>query len=372
MKIFATADLHLGMKFSTFDDIRGDLSRARFGALERCVKAANDEKCDLFVVAGDLFDRQNISGNDINRAAALLSRFEGAALLILPGNHDFYTGAEGKPWGDFVRELESASSPVVMLSNPQAYDLDHFDLQVTVFPGPCTAKHSAVDNISWVQGQATRQGGDMKRLLLGVAHGSVEGLSPDFNGEYYPMTMKQLEDSPIELWIIGHTHRPYPAEGTVNPLLFIPGAPEPDGFDCRHEGGGWVLECSGAKLESYKRISTGAYRFYEKRMEVEDVRSIGKAFEDAQPESSLVSLTLSGALDRQEYSKLQPVLKELKERYFYCRVNLDGLEEIVGRETVEDEFAPGSFPHRLIGSFLEGGDTDAAQIAYRLIRETGP
>ena len=53
--IFCTSDLHLGMKFANYpDNIRESLVEARFKTLKRLVEKANSEKCDLFVVAGDL------------------------------------------------------------------------------------------------------------------------------------------------------------------------------------------------------------------------------------------------------------------------------------------------------------------------------
>ena len=339
MKILATGDVHLGMKFSTYDEVGPELSAARYTALERCVEAANDEMCELFVIAGDLFDRQNVSNLDIGRAADLLSRFAGSALLILPGNHDFYTGVDGRPWGPFVEKMRSESAPVVLLFENRRYDLDHFDLPVSVFPGPCTAKHSAVDNISWI-GDAEQSAAE-KRLQLGVAHGSVEGLSPDLDGDYFPMTRRKLDEAPVDLWIIGHTHKPFPEEGTVHPKLFIPGTPEPDGFDCEHSGGAWILECSESGLESYRRIGTGTYRFYDERAAVEEASALSTAVSAEPPGTSLVSLTVTGALDRLEYEKLPAVLEELKSRFFYFSAKLDGLEEVVNTQTVDDEFTPG-------------------------------
>lgn len=366
MRILASADIHLGMKFSTYDEVGPELSNARFNTLARCVDAANDEKCDIFVIAGDLFDRQNVSRPDIKKAAELLSRFSGSALLILPGNHDFYTGGDGGPWAPFIEEISVTSVPAVVLSETRRYTLDHFDLPVSVFPGPCAAKHSPVDNIAWIREQTEEA--EKEHLKLGIAHGSVEGLSPDLGGNYYPMTRSRLDTAPVDLWIIGHTHRPYPEAGTTEPRLFIPGTHEPDGFDCPHRGGVWIIECSGKRPDSYRRIDTGTYRFYDIKTAVEEASDITGAISVEYPERSLVSLAVSGALDRGEYEKLPGVLEELQKQIFYFRTKLDGLEEVVSTETVDDEFTPGSFPNSLIRSFIEDHDTEAAQVAYRLLK----
>ena len=69
LKIFCTSDLHLGMKFANYPDhIRESLVEARFKTLENLIEKANSEKCDMFIVAGDLFDRISVAKGDITRA----------------------------------------------------------------------------------------------------------------------------------------------------------------------------------------------------------------------------------------------------------------------------------------------------------------
>ena len=70
LKILHTSDLHLGMKFASYDgEVQEKLVEARFECLSRLVAAANDNGCDLLVVAGDLFDRVTVAKRDIVRAA---------------------------------------------------------------------------------------------------------------------------------------------------------------------------------------------------------------------------------------------------------------------------------------------------------------
>ena len=53
LRIFHTADLHIGMKFNSYpDDIRNCLIEARFDVLDKMVRILNDRLCNLFVVAG--------------------------------------------------------------------------------------------------------------------------------------------------------------------------------------------------------------------------------------------------------------------------------------------------------------------------------
>ena len=89
IKIFHTADLHLGMKFARYPAIQNELINARYEALERMVEMANKEECELFIVAGDLFDRVTVKPVEIKKAVDILNGFAGDLVLVLPGNHDF-------------------------------------------------------------------------------------------------------------------------------------------------------------------------------------------------------------------------------------------------------------------------------------------
>ena len=186
LKILASADYHLGMKFAGYPDVQEELAEARFFTLERLIATANEQGCALFLIAGDLFDRVTVSARDVKRASGILSRFQGQLVAVLPGNHDFYTGVSSALWSRFSEE---AGDRILLLSKPKVYDLDHYDLNIHLHAGPCDSKHSQINAISWLREQNTSsdsvQAEDV--LHIGTAHGSIEGISPDAQGLYFPM-----------------------------------------------------------------------------------------------------------------------------------------------------------------------------------------
>jgi len=60
LKILATSDFHIGLKFTGYPDVQDKLIEARFKVLEKLVGIANDKNVDLFIIAGDLFDRISV------------------------------------------------------------------------------------------------------------------------------------------------------------------------------------------------------------------------------------------------------------------------------------------------------------------------
>ena len=103
MRIFHTADLHLGMKFARGyrPEVQVALVEARFETLVRMVETANREQCRLFVVAGDMFDNRQVAKRDVVRAAEALRAFEGRLVIVLPGNHDFIQAGDDTLWNWF-------------------------------------------------------------------------------------------------------------------------------------------------------------------------------------------------------------------------------------------------------------------------------
>jgi DNA repair exonuclease SbcCD nuclease subunit len=389
LKILASADYHLGMKFAGYPNIQEQLAEARFASLQRLVDTANESGCELFLIAGDLFDRVSVSARDVIRAAQLLNGFQGRLAAVLPGNHDFYSGRSSSLWSRF---REAAGDRLLLLTDPGVYDLTHYDLKILLYAGPCDSKHSKDNTISWLKNadQAkTEAQGYGECLRIGVAHGSVEGVSPDAQGVYFPMTRKQLEKAPVDLWVIGHTHRQHPGEagslgtGTDSPAqVLIPGTPEPDGFDCRHEGKAWMIETDENHRVRLQSVSTGIYRFVREEKTLEsplDIQRLadllrGARLRGARPEAvdrsrTLLRLTLRGRLKADQLAELRGHLVEAEDSYLYTQIDDSRLLEVISEQTVEAEYTEGSFPYRLLKQLIAAQDFEALQTAYTLLQE---
>ncbi len=59
----------------------------RLDVVTRMVDIANRQACQLFVIAGDLFENVRVPKAKVRETAAALKQFQGL-VLVLPGNHD--------------------------------------------------------------------------------------------------------------------------------------------------------------------------------------------------------------------------------------------------------------------------------------------
>lgn len=370
LRILVTADNHIGLKFGGRPypaELRADLIEERFAALERAVRLANEHKVHCTIIAGDLFDSVHASSGEIQRIAKILRLFEGPHLAVLPGNHDFYEPGEGTLWQKLSTMLEGR---LLLLCRQEPFEINIDDQQIVLFPGPCTSKHSQRNAIGWVK-DAPKQSG---ALNIGVAHGSVEGISPDDKERYYPMTGEELRQAGVDCWLIGHTHLRYPSPDRASgSQLFIPSTHTPDGFDCKHEGFVWLLNAGEQKRMTAESLRTGAMRFLDWRREVfseQDCLRVLEELKETGMEETLLRLVLTGRMPEEEKKQMASMESELRQSVRYLEFSADEVGVNIDKEFVDRHFASGTLSHRLLSALATEQDGDLAlQLAYGLIQE---
>jgi DNA repair exonuclease SbcCD nuclease subunit len=368
LNIFLTADVHLGLKFAGYPKIQSELSEARFTTLKKMVDLANKEKCDIFVVAGDLFDHLRVAERDIVRAAQTLNQFQGKLVAVLPGNHDFIAQGGARLWPVFQ---DHKGDRVLLLGEKKVYQLKHYDLDASIYAGPCDAKHSENNSIGWIRKE---QKDETVQYHIGVAHGSLEGVSPDFDQRFYPMRMDELLKSGLDIWLLGHTDRlQYPQKPGSMDRIFYPGTPEPNSFTCEHPGMAWVLTIDDEKKIIPMSLVMGTHRFVHDSYSISesgDLNRLLKKYSDDLARKTLLKLKLSGRLPRSHYQELIEFKRELERNVLYLELDDEEVREEITLDAINSEFTDGSFPHRLLTTLAgKVEDQEALQIAYELIQE---
>jgi DNA repair exonuclease SbcCD nuclease subunit len=369
LRVFLTSDLHLGMKFAGYPEAaRAVLVEARFTCLDRVVAAANAAGSDLLVVAGDLFETVSVSRRDVLRAAKSLSAFRGRLVAVLPGNHDYISGTD-KLWTGFK---DAAGDTVLLLDSPRPYPLAGYDIDACLYAGPCTMKHSPSNAIGWVRA-APKDGG--VRHHIGVVHGSLEGLSLDKEGLYYPMRLQEMMDTGVRTWLIGHTHLPFPKEPGPKDSVFIAGTPEPDGFDCTHEGSAWALELADGGEMRAASIQTGELRFRDESRAIQsrsDLERLERDLTGGTPKRTLLRLRLTGRAPREALDEIASLQARLSTALLHLDLRADQLREEITAEAIDREYPTGSFPHTLLSELARAEDQEALQIAHDFLLELKP
>jgi hypothetical protein len=351
LRILHTADNHIGLSFSAYPEAaRGRLVDERFCSLERLVGTANERKAHFLVVAGDLFDKTSVTKAQIERAVNILGKFEGEAVLVLAGNHDFCEGADSKLWKQFRTAAEG--SRVIALTEPGKQDFESDDYRVRFYACPCPSKHGKEHAMAWVADEAKASG----MLHIGIAHGNVEGLGLDAEQRYFNMTERDLRNAGLHTWLLGHIHVPAPAPGTTgSPLYFMPGIHTPDSVKCSHPGHAWWIEWGADGTCRHEQLASGAIRFVRMSLALNhanDIRELRSKCEALDPPNTILDLQLTGRLREEEVAELNAMLGDMSPRFLHFSRDQD-IAPVLDASTISKRFPEGTLPHTLLHALLE-------------------
>lgn len=376
IKIFVTGDNHFGKKYDRYPEIRDRLVDNRFVCFEKMIEKAEQEGCDIFAVTGDLFDNcSSIRKSDVERVVRILAGFAGR-VLVLPGNHDYYTGEE-KVWKDFDDALRTCDNNIIRLDRFEPYPIEIAEETVVIYPAFCRSKHSRENNLGWIKEMSVPKSG---QINVGMAHGAIEGVTPDMQKEYFLMTEPELQAIPMDVWLVGHTHIPYPSglsedEEIGGYRIFNAGTHAQTDLHNNTRGYGFIISVDkqGDKAQvSAKKYQSGTIFFYDIAVRVSSAE--GDSLEallqeklDPLEAESVVRLTVTGSVVSEEYSRRRELYKKYCDRFLSWELQDDELHEEITLDRVREEFAESSFAAKLMEA-LQGDQTEL-QMAYELLQE---
>lgn len=366
IKILHTADNHIGMKFSGYPDAaRETLVAERLAALENIVNAGNEGESHFLVIAGDLFDSVNVRLADLKAVAGILHKFQGEAVLILPGNHDFYESSADSLWEKFKKLIKPEKIQVLSEYKKEVYQIG--EQKVAFYPCSCRSKHSPENAIGWVSSEAK----DETVLNIGIAHGNVDGLGLDNADRYFNMAPGELKSAALDFWLLGHIHVPYPSTSVdENPVFFMSGTHTPDGWDRKHEGYCFGIDVEENKKVAARLIPTGNIRFYDWEREIHsdiDIEKLMAEIKSLNGNKSVVRIALSGRLAATVLQQFRASLELLKKEFLHLAF-YDSMKEDINEEFINAHYPKNSFPQLLLSSLLSESDEGLSiQLANDLI-----
>jgi len=369
IRIIHTADNHIGLPFKQYPVVADRLIAERFLALERLVAVANERNAHFFVVAGDLFDSPRVKVGDIDKVAAVLRGFNGLAVIVVPGNHDYYAGLETELWRRFRRATEN-DAHIDLLVDPAVKSYDVEGQMVHFFPCACPSKTGAEHAIGWVAEAAAQHTTGLK---IGIAHGNVAGLGLDAEGRYFHMEPDELEAAGVATWLLGHIHVPFPeAPAGERSPYFMAGMHTPDSLKCRHAGSAWSIECDGDRVTRYERLAPGRISFRRVTKELvsaDDVADLINTCEALDAGSTVLDLQLSGRLSAAERAHLTAEIDRLRPEFLDLGEESD-IHDRIDATQIAQRFRSGGLAQRLLTALLDDKDhPDAATLAHQLIEE---
>ncbi len=211
-----TADWQIGMKARRVARVAEKVRAARLETASRLTRLAVERRVDFVVIAGDVFEDNLVSLEDVHRVLRILSECAPIPVFILPGNHDPLT-----PDSVYNRSAFRESPPPnvhVFRSREPVRPVPG----VVLLPAPLEAKEGFDDP---TDGLGPAPGREEGVIAVGVAHGSLR-IPNKFQPNDFPIALDAPERHGLDYLALGHWHSFY-VHGS---RAAYPGTPEPTGF----------------------------------------------------------------------------------------------------------------------------------------------
>ena len=191
LKLVHTSDVHLDGRYVAEDS--GDFRNKAERAFAAVIDVTIEERADLLLIAGDLFDNNRVPDGDFDFVRDQLARLS-CPVVVLPGNHDVHD--HYSIWRRI--EANDVGGHVHVLLDTDGASLEFEDLGVTAW-GRAMAEHAPENEP--LEGVPGRRDGVWN---IGLAHGLVvserEGIGSS------QITHEEIGASGFDYLALGHVH----------------------------------------------------------------------------------------------------------------------------------------------------------------------
>lgn len=220
-----SADWQLGARFSQFGPSAGRLRAARLETLKRCLDLADKHNADAFLIAGDLFEDNQVDDGLVRTALDLFRAHAALPIYIVPGNHDPFSGPDSV-WQRKV--FVSAPANVHVIREPGVTDLGG---NARLLAAPLRQKLSSHDPSLKLAELASTLPADV--IKIGITHGAL-AIESKHQPNDFPIALNAATRASLDYLAIGHWHNWL--AGTDGGKIVMPGTPEPDRFTNEDSG----------------------------------------------------------------------------------------------------------------------------------------
>ncbi|MGO3752224.1 MAG: metallophosphoesterase family protein [Peptoniphilaceae bacterium] len=246
MKILHTADLHLARFY------RGALPKEKtilrreelWKSFENTVEYINNNKIEIFLLCGDIYEREYFTDLDMKRFRDILNTLKNTEIFIIGGNHDYID--KDSP----INQIEFNDN-VHIFREEEYFQIDKYNLRVygLSWDKPFDYKSEIDFNIDK----------NFKNILM--LHGSTISKS------HFYLEKDKLEKLGFDYIALGHIH----IRQKIGDNIYYAGSPEPVSFKDLGEHGFIEISLLNEKIDiNFKGESIRKYLKHDLKIEAED------------------------------------------------------------------------------------------------------
>ncbi len=232
-----SADWQLGARFSQFSASGGRLREARLETLERSLVLAEKHEANAFLIAGDLFEDNQVDDAVVRAVLHLCGSHASLPVHIVPGNHDPHSGP------DSVWQRKSfLNAPANVHVHREAGIVD-LGGNARLLASPLRQKLSSHDPSLKLAELAATLPADV--IKIGITHGAL-AMESKHQPNDFPIALNAATRAGLDYLAVGHWHN-WLAD-TDGGKIVMPGTPEPDRFTNDDSGHVALVEISAPGL----------------------------------------------------------------------------------------------------------------------------
>jgi DNA repair exonuclease SbcCD nuclease subunit len=356
LRLLHTADVHLGARHADLGDQAAAQRERQFAAFRAAIDLALDEKVDVVLVAGDLFDSNTQPRRSVERVAAELRRLAAARIrtVVIPGTHDVYDRASIYRVHDVAALAGSTEDDdLVTVLTPDRPRV-HLATCDVIVHGPVFASkrapHSPLRDLRV-------GGGDGATWHVGLVHGSL-AIPDRTDRDEVVFTREEIAASGLDYLALGHWHSAQRGKAGSTTWAYA-GAPEP--VAVTQDGAGKVLlvelsETNGTKTVTVDERQVGKTRFEKLDVDAATVRDqpalVAAIAARADPDVVL-DARLTGVRPDELDISVEEIEERLKGSFLKLRLRDQSVPALTQGSLPSPDTIPGAFIRNVEGRIAE-------------------
>ena len=327
VKILHCADLHIGAAESSLGTLAASRQAETLITFEKIINLANENSVDIMLIAGDLFNSNNVDKAFVDRVFECFNAIPNVKIVFAAGNHDPL----------------NAESPFKKITLPEnVFVLDTNDSYVQ-FDSLNTRVYGKSFKEVYMQGvERFSLEADANFINLMCIHGELRS---DLGSNYNSITSDFILNSGMDYIALGHVHKRTDVSKLGNTYVSYCGCPEGQGFDELGEKGVYIGDVSkqGCDLQF---VPTAKRIHLTETVDVTGLTSSSEIAERilttlAQKHSTnfadnLYKIVLSGHIEEGTIIGLAEITSRLNDTLYFAKLR-DKTEFAIDYETLSQE-----------------------------------
>lgn len=317
------ADTHIGSDCSFLGAKADERSTEILMSFEKAADICNDEKIELMLLCGDLFDSNSIEENILNTVFDKIAALENTKVVFAAGNHDPLTADSpflNRKLPDNLFVLKGADDCIVFE-----------ELKTKVYGSSFTGVYKEGKNRFSVLPE------DDGYIHLMALHADA---SQSLSGNYNPITAEFITKSGMDYIALGHKHRATEVQYAGKVPVAYCGCTEGRGFDELGEKGVYIGEVGkGICNLEFRKLSKRVHHSFSADVTgCEDIPALilSKIKEiSASPSDDLFRIVLKGSYPSASL-KIGEIKSRISEKTYFCKIK-DETSPVYDAEILKSE-----------------------------------